>query len=175
MIFMIIACWYGGELRVVPQMDPFVFGAESAWINVVPFSRIFSMQGFFMIIYVYLKDKVDSSNRHKDQRVKRVTLFSIAIMVVNAFTYGFCDSAVLYFVPRMEILWDIVFVSMGFLMILIQIPFKFYMTKEFLFILYDEIKNRGLSSKINDLKLYNKGELPHYSRQEVKKLRDDLY
>ena len=52
---------------------------------------------------------------------------------------------------------------MAFLMILVQIPFKFYLTKEFIFVLYDEIKNRGLSSKIEDLRGYANSESPHYS------------
>lgn len=30
----------------------------------------------------------------------------------------------------------------------LQIPFKFFVSKEFLFIMYDEIKNKGLSKKI---------------------------
>ena len=36
-----------------------------------------------------------------------------------------------------------------------QIPFKFYIGKEIFFILYDEIVNKGISSKIKDLKCYS--------------------
>ena len=48
-------------------------------------------------------------------------------------------------------------------MIIVQIPFKFYLTKEFLFVLYDELKNSGISSKIKDLKEFDNFENPQFS------------
>lgn len=116
----------------------FVFEEESAWIHVVPFSRIFAVQGFFLIVYVYLKEH---GTKTKTKRAQRVSLASVIIIAVNAFTYGFCDAAVLYKSHKLDIIWNVIFVGLGFLLILIQIPFKFYLTKEFLFVLYDELKN----------------------------------
>ena len=87
-----------------------------------------------------------------------------AIIFVNALIYGICDSPELYYKPGLEIWWDLVYTGMCFMLIFIQIPFKFYLTKEFMFILYDELKNQGLSSKINEIKTYSNIEHPHYSQ-----------
>ena len=61
-----------------------------------------------------------------------------------------------------------------FFLVFLQIPFKFYLIKEFMFVLYDEFKNRGISSKINDLKTHSSSNAP-YSALMVKKIRKDLY
>jgi hypothetical protein len=152
---MIWAFWYSGELRVESQKNSFEFAPDSGWLNVVPFSRIFAVQGFFVIVFVYLKERGNSVSRSsKKVRARNVYVISAVIIAVNAFTYGFCDSAKLYFrtdAPFVYV-WDLVFVLWGFVLILIQLPFKFYLTKEFLFVLYDEFKNRGLSQKIEDLR-----------------------
>jgi len=76
---------------------------------------------------------------------------STLIILVNAFTYGFCDSSKLYFVPKLKLMHNIIYFFLGFLMIVVQMPFKFYLTKEFLFVLYDELKNYGLSTKLDYL------------------------
>jgi hypothetical protein len=44
----------------------------------------------------------------------------------------------------------IVNVALFWLMSL-QIPFKFFLEKEFLFILYDELKHQSISSKVNEI------------------------
>ena len=44
-----------------------------------------------------------------------------------------------------------------------------------MFLLYDELKNRGISSKIEDIKAFSSGEQPSYSVRQVQMLRDDLY
>jgi hypothetical protein len=97
------------------------------------------------------------------------------IILINALTYGICDSKKLFTIPKVKWLWNFGFTILGFTLIAMQIPFKFYLTKEFLFILYDELKNRGLSSKIEDLRAYSFGDRPLYSELQVQKLRDDLY
>jgi hypothetical protein len=43
----------------------------------------------------------------------------------------------------------------------LQIPFKFFLEKEFLFILYEELKNRSVSSKILET------QSQHYSAQAI--------
>lgn len=40
------------------------------------------------------------------------------------------------------------------LIVFLSFPFKFYIGKEFFFILLDEIKNKSLSQKIDQLKQY---------------------
>ena len=63
----------------------------------------------------------------------------------------------------MAIIHNVLLMFLGFLMIIVQIPFKFYLTKEFLFVLYDELKNSGISSKIMDLKEFDNFENPQFS------------
>lgn len=55
-----------------------------------------------------------------------------------------------------------------------QIPFKFYLGKEFLFIFIDELKNKSISLKIDDLKLYM-GNQKLYTENMVQRVRNDLY
>lgn len=58
LIYMLFACWYGNELIIDKQFEnPFIWDANAPWLNMVPFSRIFSLQGFFMIIYGYLEER----------------------------------------------------------------------------------------------------------------------
>jgi len=123
---------------------------------------------------MYLKEHGDS-HKTKKQRSRIVYFWSTFIITINALTYGICDSNKLFFLPEMKWLWNFGFTILGFTLMTMQIPFKFYLTKEFLFILYDEFKNRGLSSKIEDLRAYSSGDRPHYSTLQVQKLREDLY
>ena len=174
---MVFAAWYGGEMIIEEQQNSFEFQSNSSWLNVVPFSRIFAVQGFFMIVFVYLKERSAGDGKTKQKRARSVFVYSAMIIAVNAFMYGFCDAKELYF--RLDkpfvYIWDLGFVLLGFILILIQIPFKFYLTKEFLFVLYDEIKNKGLSSKIEDLRDFSNNESPHYSELQIEKVREDLY
>jgi hypothetical protein len=62
---MVFAAWYGGELTIEEQKNSFEFQPDSAWLNVVPFSRIFAVQGFFVIVFVYLKERSDGSGKSK--------------------------------------------------------------------------------------------------------------
>ena len=38
-----------------------------------------------------------------------------------------------------------------FWLMFLQIPFKFFLEKEFLFILYDELKHKSISSKVVEI------------------------
>ena len=57
---------------------------------------------------------------------------------------------------------------------MIIFPFKFFIAKEYFFILYDELRNKSLSHKIDNLKNYTsiKGV---YTEDMVQKLRKDIY
>lgn len=117
-----------------------------------------------MIVFVYLEEQ-GNQKKFKIKRARRISYVSTLIIVLNALTYGFCDSYSLYFNPKITYIHNLVFTGLAFLLIAVQIPFKFYLTKEFLFILYDELKNRGISSKIEDLRAYSSnGENQHYSQ-----------
>jgi hypothetical protein len=60
LIFKIFTCWYGGELKFDVQTDIFEFTPTAGWINLINFSRINAIQGFFMIVFVYLKERKKS-------------------------------------------------------------------------------------------------------------------
>ena len=87
----------------------------------VPFSRIFAVQGFFGIVFVYLKERSDGNGKSKQKRARSVYVYSAIIIAVNAFTYGFCDAKPLYF--RLDkpfvYIWDLGFVLLGFILVLI--------------------------------------------------------
>jgi hypothetical protein len=57
---------------------------------------------------------------------------------------------------------------------MLQIPFKFYLGKEFVFILIDELVNKSLSKKMEDLNFYL-GNKEMYSKKMIKKVHKDLY
>ena len=57
----------------------------------ITFSRINAVQGFFMIAFVYLKER-RKSKKTRMVRSRNVYLTSILIIFVNALTYGFSDS-----------------------------------------------------------------------------------
>jgi hypothetical protein len=50
-------------------------------------------------------------------------------------------------VPANKIIVNVIL----FWLMALQIPFKFFLEKEFLFILYDELKHRSISSKVNEI------------------------
>jgi len=122
LIYMVFASAYGGEIFNIPkQKESFEFKPDSAWLNVIPYSRIFAVQGFFVIVFVYLKERTGTEGRSKQKRSNGVYLYSGLIMSVNAFTYGFCDSKDLYLRldKPMVYIWDLGFVLMSFILILI--------------------------------------------------------
>jgi hypothetical protein len=58
---------------------------------------------------------------------------------------------------------------------LAQIPFKFYLGKEFVYIIYDELRNQSLSTKMEHFKQQFGDPKKQYSSTVVKKLQTDLY
>lgn len=67
-----------------------------------------------MIVFVYLGEHGNNSNtqggKSKMQRAKIISIVSPLIISVNAFMYGICDSAKLYFKPEVKYIWDLGFV-----------------------------------------------------------------
>lgn len=116
---MAVACWYGDEFTIIDQEPLFTFNPESAWINVVPFQRLFAMQSFFLLTYVYLEQRATTSTKSKSRRAKCVNLTSICFIMADAFLYGFCDAEILYRTHKLDIMWNIIFVGLGFLLMLI--------------------------------------------------------
>ena len=56
----------------------------------------------------------------------------------------------------------------------LSFPFQFYIGKEFFFILYDELKNRSLSHKIDDLKTYT-SHRGVYTSDMIAKVNSETY
>ena len=50
--------------------------------------------------------------------------------------------------------WGLADIFIRVMILYLVFPFQFYIGKEFFFILYDEIKQRGISKKIDDIKSY---------------------
>ncbi len=48
--------------------------------------------------------------------------------------------------------WGLADIFFRVMIMYLTFPFQFYIGKEFFFILYDEIKQRGISKKIDDIK-----------------------
>jgi len=57
----------------------------------------------------------------------------------------------------------------------LQIPFKFFLEKEFLFIIYDEIVNESVSQKIQDQRKALISEQQKYTHLSMKRLSDQHY
>jgi hypothetical protein len=57
---------------------------------------------------------------------------------------------------------------------LLQIPFKFYLGKEFVYILIDEFMNKSISKKMDHLKYYQ-SEKKKYSETVIQRVHNDLY
>ena len=57
---------------------------------------------------------------------------------------------------------------------MLQIPFKFYLGKEFVFIMIDELMNKSISTKMEHLKRFL-GDRKLYSETMIKKVQDDIY
>lgn len=56
------------------------------------------------------------------------------------------------FMRNFEIPFNKILVNVILLFVtILQIPFKFFLQKEFLFIMYDELKNRNVSTKITEM------------------------
>ena len=47
-----------------------------------------------------------------------------------------------------------IFYILQFLLIYLAIPFKVFITKEFLLVAYDELRNRSMTNKLEEYKLY---------------------
>jgi ABC-type Fe3+ transport system permease subunit len=82
---------------------------------------------FVCIVFLSLKINVNTS----EERVKDPT------KIIEAFL----DSK-----------WGLADIFFRVLIMYLTFPFQFYIGKEFFFILYDEIKQRGISKKIDDIK-----------------------
>jgi hypothetical protein len=118
LLYMLIASGIGGELKIMPQKSVFEYAPDSTWINIIPFSRIYALQGFLMIAFVYLKEH-DENRKTKVKRSRSIYIKCTVIIAINTITYGFCDSISLFFKPEMSVIWNIIFISLCVLLMLV--------------------------------------------------------
>jgi hypothetical protein len=71
-------------------------------------------------------------------------IYSLVCLASSVIFTDFRNAVFNEYVPATKI--ELNFILM--LVTMLQIPFKFFVEKEFLFILYDELKNRGTSRKV---------------------------
>eukprot|EP00347_Sterkiella_histriomuscorum_P024417 403331187 len=156
------------EFRIPEQMRTFSFQPDSGWQNAVQYFRVYFFHSFYLIAFNYLGEQ------KKVKESGQASIIGALIMLVCTTIYGLSDVPSLKNNPKIYFAYNVWFELGRFTLTLVQIPFKFFVAKESLIIIYDELKNRGLSSKIDDLKLYSNSKAP-YSKQMVQKIREDLY
>ncbi|CDW84551.1 UNKNOWN [Stylonychia lemnae] len=139
------------------------------------FSYSFFFQYYFLVIYQYL-------GNYKRQK-SGYFLSVIANLIILAFVLLFC-----FFSTRANIvisstkaianqqvpgLNQNVIQSILFTASILQISFAFFLGKEFVLTLYDELKNKSLSNKIEDLRqgLSQKS----FSNEQLKMVRKQIY
>lgn len=115
---MLVVCWIGGELKILPQKPIFEYDPDAAWLNIIPYSRIYALQGFLMIVFVYLKEH-DENRKTKVQRSRSIYIKCTLIIAANTITYGLCDSKLLFLKKDMNLLWNTLFISQCILLMMI--------------------------------------------------------
>lgn len=151
----------------------------TTWLPFVPkIAFAFEYQVYFMIVYPYLSHTRKAQNGTKLYLatssfnlvfILLFAVFSMASSQMILHSYGVVELQYKMIGPTTySIDWCIL------LSMMIQIPFKFYLGKEFVFIFIDELVNRSISKKIDDLKqcLGNKNK---FSETMIQKVHDDLY
>ncbi|CDW76158.1 UNKNOWN [Stylonychia lemnae] len=166
--YVMILALYVGEFKVPEQQSSLSFEQGSGWMNLISYSRVYFFHAFYMIGYQYLCEN------KKSQVANQVSWISSFIILINSIQYGLSDVPSLRNNPNIYLQYNLWYELGRLTLVFIQIPFKFYICKECIFVIYDELRNRGLSSKINDLKAYANDNAP-YSLQMVAKIREDLY
>lgn len=159
-----------------PEARPHDYQSIFPFIPKIAFA--FEYQVYFMIVYPYLsqtKKYFSGKQLAATTSLGMLTyclvfsLLAIGSHQIVLNSYGIVEleySNVPYSSEIMD--WTIIISQM------LQIPFKFYMGKEFVFILLDEMRNKSVSAKIDDLKKYM-GNRKLYSENMVQRVRNDLY
>ncbi|CDW76716.1 UNKNOWN [Stylonychia lemnae] len=150
---------------------------KEPWLFIPKIQFAFEFQAYFMIVYQYLGTK--NQNAHG----MRVASYSAGINFLYCSIFCFCAFGahkihlnciasvnLLYSYPvfNWAIDWQLVIISV------LQIPFKFYLGKEFVLILFDELMYKSLSSKIDDMKAQHRSKKV-FTDLTVHKVREDLY
>ena len=135
-----------------PESTSFLL-SNSIFNSAPEFCFTFHFQIYFLIVLQYLGHRQKMLNGYKVAAATNLTvlgfcfLYSVLCLSTNIvftnFKDAIYDSKIL--IPN-KILLNVLLLFVTSL----QIPFKFFLEKEFLFILYDELKNKSVSTKILD-------------------------
>lgn len=116
------------------------------------FCFTFHFQIYFLIVLQYLGHKNKVSNGYKVAVTTNVTVLVFCIVyAILCISTDCVFSSFNQAIYRDIKLPNKILVNVLLLFVTsLQIPFKFFLQKEFLFIFYDELKNKGVSTKIID-------------------------
>ena len=141
-----------------------MFSLESCWAFIRCFFEIFGIQVYFLWILQTQKRQVLTQKKNTLIFVPTTTILTLALVFVGIIylsikvNVDFSEKRVR---DPLEVLQKFIRTPLGLLDILLRVgiqylsfPFQFYIGKEFFFILYDEIKYRSISKKIDELKMY---------------------
>eukprot|EP00347_Sterkiella_histriomuscorum_P005070 403358014 len=160
------------------------YNLNSPWMLLGEFSQLYQMQIFYLWV-------MQSTPETKRQRVGR-KLYYVPVLIILLFTVIYC--ILIYFdftvnintevshemtYPMLvmffqENMYGKIFYWQCILCVVLVFPFQFYIGKEFFFVLFDEIINKSLSNKIDELKTLTSTK-NRYTKEMVLKLKDDLY
>jgi hypothetical protein len=131
-----------------------------------------------MIVYPYLgsKNKAQSGGRLAFYTSSFMLFYCMAFALlamgcqrIELKSYGIVELFYERVAEGTQVMdWTIILSQMA------QIPFKFYLGKEFVFILIDELRNKSISTKMDHLKTFL-GNKKLYSETMIKRVQDDIY
>ncbi|CDW85733.1 UNKNOWN [Stylonychia lemnae] len=155
------------------------FFKKTSLMNSVPeFCFTFHFEIFFLIVHQYTRVK------RRIQNAKIVSITTNLIILGYSVAYSvLCLSSSIVFKDFRETVDDTNetvkangYLVNGMIVVvtLLQIPFKFFVSKEFLFIMYDELRNCGLSNKVDQMQKKVYGNLG-YTQQSIRQISAQHY
>ena len=145
-----------GETPTKPIAKPRDY---TTWLPFVPkIAFAFEYQVYFMIVYPYLSQNRKATNGTK-LYLSTSSFMLVFILLFAVLSMG-SSKMILHSYGIVELQYEVlngseIEIMLDWTIILsqmIQVPFKFYLGKEFVFILIDELVNRSISKKIDHLK-----------------------
>jgi hypothetical protein len=137
-----------------PKPDGYFLHSHSIFNSAPEFCFTFHFQIYFLIVLQYLghRKKVQSSYKVGVITNVYVLIFCIAYCVLCLNTNIVFKDFREAIINQFSITGDKIIVNVMILWLTcLQVPFKFFLEKEFLFILYDELRNRSISSKVEEI------------------------
>jgi hypothetical protein len=128
--------------------------SESIFNSAPEFCFTFHFQIYFLIVLQYLTHKKRIQNSYKVAGITNISIliFCIIFCVLSLNTDIVFKDYREAINKKFEVSGNKVAINLIlFWLMSLQIPFKFFLEKEFIFILYDELKSRSISSKVTEI------------------------